>query len=86
MYLYFECKVFLHVFDNHDQVGQLDAQRLPRVSRTSDVSSAHIGPHNFQDEALNIWIGDPLDMSISHFFVPNLQWFASYGVQDGQET
>ena len=45
-----ECEIFLHVLHNHDEVGQLDAQRLLRVRRAGDEGGAHVGPHDLQDK------------------------------------
>ena len=84
-YLNFKSEVFLHILDNHDQIWQFNSQSLSRVSRTSDISGTNIGSHNLQNKTLNVWICDSLDMSISHFFVPNLQWFTPNAVQDRQE-
>ena len=52
IYLYFEGEVLLHVLDDHDQVGQLDAQGLPRVRGARDVGRAHVGANHFKHEGL----------------------------------
>ena len=82
----FKSEIFLHVLDNHDQVGQLDSQSFARVGRASDVGGAHIGPDYLEDEALDIRIRDPLDVAVADLLVPDLQGFAPYAVQDGQKT
>ena len=61
-YLNFERKILLHVFDNHDKVGQLDAEGFSGVSWAGDVRGRHVGTHNLQDEALDVRIGDPFDV------------------------
>ena len=86
MYLYFECKVFLHVFDDHHKERQLDSQGDLRVSRTGNVCSADIGSHDFQHQRLDVVIRYPLDVSVSNFLVPDLQRLASNAVQDGEES
>jgi phosphotransferase system IIB component len=40
--LHFERKVFLEVFNDHDQERKLDAQRLLRVARARDVDGGHL--------------------------------------------
>ena len=40
MYLNFKGKVFLQVFDDHDQKGKLYSKRLLWISRTSDEGCA----------------------------------------------
>ena len=45
-----ECEVLLHVLDDHDEVGQFDAESLLGVRGTRDEGGAHVGAHNLQDE------------------------------------
>ena len=47
-----KCEIFLHVLHDHHEIGQLDAQRLLRVSRAGHVGCAAIGPNNLQDKGL----------------------------------
>ena len=47
-----ECEIFLHVLHDHDEVGQLDAQRLLRVRRAGHVGGADVRPDDLQDERL----------------------------------
>ena len=84
-YLNFKSEVFLHILDNHDQIWQFNSQSFSGVSWTRNISSTNIGANDFQNETLNVRIGDSFDMSISHFFVPNLQWFTPNAVKDRQE-
>lgn len=86
LYLNFKSKIFFHIFDNHNQIWQFNSKSLPRISRTSNVRCTNIGSNNFQHKTLNVWIGDTFNMSISHFFIPNLQWFTSNTVQNWQES
>jgi hypothetical protein len=50
------------------------------------VVGGHVGSHDFEDARLNVLVGDALDMPIPHLFVPNLQRFAAYTVEDRQES
>ena len=81
-----ECEVFLHVLDDHDQVGQLDSQGFLGVSRTGDVGGADVGADDLQHEALDVLVCDSLDVSIPHFLVPDLQRFGSNTVQYTEES
>ena len=45
-HLHLETKVLLQIFDDHDQEGQLDAQRLGGVGRATDEGRADICRHN----------------------------------------
>ena len=45
----FECEIFLQVFDDHHQKGQLDAERFLRIGRTCDVRSADVGAYDFEN-------------------------------------
>ena len=83
--LNFEGEIFLHVFDDHDEVRKLDAEGLSRVGRTSDVGGAHVGADDLQNEALDVRVRDPLDVAVPDLLVPYLQWLAADAVQDGQE-
>ena len=47
-----KCEVFLHVLDNHDEVGQLDAQGLLGVRGAGDEGGADVRPDDLQDERL----------------------------------
>ena len=79
-------EIFLHVLDNHDEVGQLDAQGLLWVGGTGDVGGADVGPHNLQHKALDVLVCDPLDVSIPHFLVPDLERFGANTVENAQEA
>lgn len=48
-YLDFECKIFLQILDDHYKKGQLDSQRFPRISRTSNICGANVSADNFKD-------------------------------------
>jgi len=45
-HLHFKCEVLFHIFDNHNQEGELDAKGLGGIHRTSDEIGAHIGSHD----------------------------------------
>ena len=47
-----EGEVLLHVLDDHDEVGQLDAQRLLGIRGTSQKGRVHVGADNLQHEGL----------------------------------
>ena len=52
-----EGEVLLHVLDDHDEVGQLDAQRLLGIRGTRDEGCAHICANDLQDKRLpKIWV------------------------------
>lgn len=46
--LYLKAEVFLHILDDHDQEGELDAQSLVRVSRTADVCGCDVCAGNLK--------------------------------------
>ena len=58
-------KVLLHVLDDHDEVGQLDAQRLFRVRRARNEGGAHVVPRHLQHGRLNVRIRDALDVAVA---------------------
>jgi len=64
--LHLEAEEFLHVFDDHDEEGQFDAERLGFVGRASHVGCAHVGCGDFQNAAGDVFVCDALDVSISH--------------------
>ena len=45
-----KCEIFLHVLHYHDEVGQLDAQRLLWIRRAGDEGCTNVRPHDFQDK------------------------------------
>lgn len=65
-HLHLEAEVLLEVLDDHDQEGQLDAQRLLRVCWASDEGCADIGGHDLQDGRLYVLVCDALDVPIAH--------------------
>ena len=62
-YLHFECEVFLHVLDDHHEVGKFDAEGFPWVRRAGDVGGRDICSHDLQNEALDVRICDSLDVT-----------------------
>ena len=52
-----EGEVLLHVLDDHDEVGQLDAQRLLGIRGTRQEGRAHVGADNLKPKGLT---GDKL--------------------------
>ena len=75
-----------HILDNHDQEGQLDAQSLVLIGRTRDVVGGYVRAHDLEHAGLDVLVRDTLDVAIPHLLVPDLQWFAAYTVEDGQEA
>ena len=47
-----EGEVLLHVLDDHDEVGQLDAERLLGIRWTRQEGCAHVGADNLKHEGL----------------------------------
>lgn len=84
-YLHFEGEVFLQIFDDHHQERQLDAERLLRIGRTSDVRSAYVGSDDLQHQRLDVLVRNPFDVPIAHFFVPNLERLGTDRVKHRQE-
>jgi hypothetical protein len=76
-YLHLKSEVLLQVLDDHDQERKLDGQGLLWVQWGIDVVGGHIGTHDLEHGGLNIWISDSLDVTVSHLFVPDLEWFRS---------
>ena len=85
IYLYFEGEVLLHILDDHDEVGELDAEGLLGVRRARDVRGAHVGAHDLEDEGLDVGVRDPLDVPVPHLLVPDLQGLRPDAVQDREE-
>lgn len=75
--LHFEGEVLLQVFDDHDQERQLDGQGLLWVEGSVDVVGGHVGSHDLEDRRLDVWVGDSLDVTVSHLLVPNLEGLGS---------
>ena len=66
-----------YVLDDHNQEGQLNAENLLGVNRGIDEVSADVSSHDFEDRRLNIGVSYPFDVSVSHFFVPDLEGLGS---------
>ncbi len=81
--LHLEREVLLQVLDDHDEKGQLDAERLLRVGRTRDVRGAHVRADDLEHQRLNVVVGDALDVAVAHLLVPDLQRLRAYAVQNG---
>lgn len=84
--LHLEREILLQIFDDHHEEGQLDAQGLLGIGRTHDVTRRDIRSHYLQHGALDVLVGYPLDVSILHCRIPNLQRLRPDGIQDGQEA
>mmetsp|Transcript_84094 Transcript_84094/g.228368 ORF Transcript_84094/g.228368 Transcript_84094/m.228368 type:complete len:205 (+) Transcript_84094:81-695(+) len=81
-----ESEVLLQVLDNHHEEGQLNAQRLARIRRASDIGGAHVRAHDLENAGLDVGIREALNVAIAHLLVPDLQRLAADGIQDGQEA
>jgi hypothetical protein len=51
-----------------------------------DVVGRHVCSHNFEYGALNILVGNALNVAIANLFVPDLQRLATDRVEDGQKA
>lgn len=80
--LNFKREVFFQVFNDHHQEWQLDAKCFLWVGGTSYVRGANISPHDLEHKALDVVVRNPLNMSITNLFVPDLQRFAAYAVKN----
>ena len=63
--LNFEGELLFKVLDDHNQEGELDAQRLLRVCGASNKVCAYVRSHDFKDTRLDIRVGNTLDMTIA---------------------
>ena len=72
-----EREVLLQVLNDHNQEGQLDSQSLLGVERGIDVVGRHISSHDLKDGGLDIWVGDSLNVAVSHLLVPDLEGLRS---------
>jgi hypothetical protein len=81
-----EGEVLLQVLDDHDEEGELDAERLLGVGGARDVRGAHVGAHDLEHQRLDVVVGDALDVAVAHLFVPDLQRLRPDRVQDGEES
>jgi len=77
-----KCEILLHVLDDHDKVGKLNPQSFLRVCRASDIGGRNVGADNFEHKTLDVLVGDPFDVAISHLFVPNLKRLGPDTVED----
>jgi len=75
-HLHFESEIFFQIFDDHNEKRQFDSERFLRIGGTRQIIRRHVRPHNFEHRRLNVLIGDPFDVPISNFRIPNLQRLA----------
>lgn len=85
-HLNLERKVLFQVLDDHNEKWKLDAESLLRIGRTCDVRGAHVGAHDLEHQRLNVVVGDALNVTVSHFLVPDLQRLGAYAVQNGEKS
>ena len=62
-----------YVLDDHDQEGKLDRQGLLRVDGAGDVVGGNVGAHDLEHRRLNVRIGQPLDVTVAHLLLPDLE-------------
>jgi len=78
--LNFEGEVLLEVLDDHDEEGELDPECLAGIGGAGDEGGAHVGSFYLQHKRLDVVVCDPLDVAVSHLFVPDMQGFATNAV------
>ena len=62
-----------YVLDDHDQEGQLNAERPVRKVRARDERRRDVGRHDLKHRRLNIVVGDPLAVAVVDLLLPDLQ-------------
>ena len=72
-YLHFEGEVLFEVLNDHDEEGQLNAERLVGVGGAGDVVGRDVSAHDLEDGGLDIGVGDTFDVPVAHTLVPDLQ-------------
>ena len=68
-----------YVLDDHDEEGELDREGLLLVDGASDVVCRDVSAHDLDDGRLNVRVGQPLDVAVSHVLVPDLQGLGTKG-------
>ena len=81
--LYLECEILIEILDDHHKKRKFNANGLLGIRWTNDVVCRNIGSQNFEHRALNVLVGNSIDVSILHFGIPNLKRFRSDGIQNG---
>lgn len=76
-HLHFECEVLFEVLDDHDEEWQFDAESFVCVCGARYVVGRDIGAHDFKHAALDVGVGDSLDVAIAHTLVPDLKGLRS---------
>ena len=61
-----KAEVLLQVLDQHDEEGQLDAERFAGVTGATDKGCADVGAHHLQNGRADVLIRNPLDVAIAH--------------------
>ena len=69
----FEGEILFEILYDHDEEWKFDSESLVGISGTGDKVSGDISSHDFEDTTLNVGVGNTLDVTVSHTFVPNLQ-------------
>lgn len=63
-YLDLEAEVLLHVLYDHDEEGQLDAQRHLGIGRTRDERGGHVRAGHLQHQRLHLVVDYATDVAV----------------------
>lgn len=66
-----------YVLDDHDQEGEFNGEGLLLLNGACHVVGGDIGAHDLDDGGLDVSIGQSLDVTVSHVFVPDLEGLGS---------
>ena len=81
-----KAEVLVEILNDHDEEGQLDAERLMGVIWRADVHCAHVGASHLEHTASDVAVCEAFDVAVPDLLVPELQGLAPNGVQDRQEA
>jgi len=81
-----EGEVLLEVLDNHNKEGQLDTKSLLWIGRTANKARVDVGSEKLENGALNVLVGEALDVSVADLLIPYLEGSGPDAVQDRQEA
>ena len=62
-----------YVLDDHDEEGELDGESLLRLNGARDEVGRHVRSHDLEHGRLNVRVGQPLNVTVAHLLIPNLQ-------------
>ncbi len=81
-----EGEVLLEVLDDHDEEGQLDAERLLRVGGAGDVARVDVAADELEHGRVDVLVGEALDVAVADFLLPDLKRTRSNRVENRQEA